>query len=370
MDSLKFSMKIIPLLCLSFLIPLATCAADTNLPPRLTVELRDGSRVVGTPAENSFRFHSSLGKLKLTVADLRSVECVSSNSAKLLTAGGDRLTVWFEDSSLAIKTGFGKIELPVSSIRKLTVSTPGAVGTRRPGLVALWSGEGDGKDSVGGHDAELTDISFADGKVGQAFSLEGDNAIIKIPANASLDVGTGSGFTICAWIKPYTTSKTSPIIEWVGDGVRGGTQFYIYPPHGGPGTLYAMLCDTDGNAHYFSAARAVVPDVFQHVALTYDKETGLSKIYCNGTEVAQQTLGSFTPQTSCNLYLGKRPLIAGETWQFNGLLDEAALYNRALSAVEIRDLCTEENNGELPAAPASSRPIFRRGNFQPFSTGE
>ena len=356
--------------CLVFLISTASRAADTNPPPRLTVELRDGSRVVGTSVENSFRFHSTLGKLKLTVSNLRSVECVSSNSAKLLTAGGDRLTVWFEDSSLTVKTGFGKIELPVSSIRKLTVSVPGAVGARRPGLVALWSGDGDGKDSVGGHDAELTEISFADGKVGQAFSLEGDTATIKIPANSALDVGIGSGFTICAWIKPSITSQTSPIFEWAGEGIRGATQFYIYPPHGGPGTLYVMLCDTDGNAHYFSAARVVVPNVFQHVAFTYHKETGLGKIYCNGTEVAQQSLGSFTPQTSCNLYLGKRPLIAGETWQFNGLLDEAAVYNRALSAAEIRDLCTEENNGELPAAPASSRPIFRRGNFQSFPTGE
>src|ERR1019366_6674916 len=67
-------------------------AADTNPPPRLTVELRDGSRVVGTSAEKYFKFHSALlGNLKLDVKDIRSVECVSSNSAKLATANGDTL---------------------------------------------------------------------------------------------------------------------------------------------------------------------------------------------------------------------------------------------------------------------------------------
>jgi len=44
-------------------------------------------------------------------------------------------------------------------------------GTHLPGLVALWSGDGDGNDSVGGNTATLTDISFEEGKVGQAFLL-------------------------------------------------------------------------------------------------------------------------------------------------------------------------------------------------------
>jgi hypothetical protein len=73
-------------------------AADTNSPPRLTVELRDGSRVVGTCVEKFFKFHSALlGELKLEVQNIRSVECVSTNSAKLSTATGDSLTVHLQN---------------------------------------------------------------------------------------------------------------------------------------------------------------------------------------------------------------------------------------------------------------------------------
>jgi hypothetical protein len=336
----------------------AKASPMTNPPPvRLTVELRDSSRVIGQNANETIKFQSPLlGHLKLAVKDLRAVECPDTNAAKLTTANGDTLVVVFSDPQLSLKTDFGKIELAVASIRKITVSTAGPA-TRRPGLVALWSGEDNGKDSIGNHDAELTDIAYADGKVGRAFLFDGENATIKVSANPALNVGLGSGFTLGVWINPSDVSKNNPLFEWVEEGVRCGTQFYIYPPDGGPGTLYALIGDTEGGAHYFfSAPGTVMPNTFQFVALTYDKASGLGKIYCNGTLVAQQDLGSFTPQTSCNLYLGKRPLIGGESYQFTGLFDEAAIYDRALSASEIREICTADNHGETLPAPRARFP--------------
>lgn len=92
------------------------------------------------------------------------------------------------------------------------------------------------------------------------------------------------------------------------------------------------------------------------MALTYDKQSGVAKIYCNGVVVAQQDLGTFTPETSYDLYLGKRPpTLTGsdvsEDFFYTGLLDEIALYNRALSASEIQAICSDQNGGELPPAP-------------------
>jgi Concanavalin A-like lectin/glucanases superfamily len=344
-------------------------AADlsaTNPPAyRLTIELRDGSRVIGECSSDHLKFHSALlGDLKLWVKDIRSMECVSSNTAKLMTADGDTLMVWFADSEVKAKTSFGKVELAVDSIRKITVSSSNAAGARRPGLIALWSGEDNGKDSIGSNDAELTDIDFADGQVGRAFLLNGESSGLKIPANPRLNVGAGEGFTLGVWINPTDVSKNSPLFEWVKDGVQGGSQFYIYPPDGGPGTLYALLGDAAGGVHYFySSSGVVVANRFQYVALTYDKASGVAKIYCNGVIVAQQNLGHFTPQTYCDLHLGKRPLINGETWSFTGSVDEAAIYDRALSAAEIREICTEDNHGEALPPPVDLRRSF------PFRSG-
>ncbi len=328
----------------------------TNPPPaRVTFELRDGSRVVGESDDDFIRFHSALlGDLKLAVPEIRMVECIGTNSARLTTAKGDRLMVWFTDPRLTVKTSFGSVKLTVATIRKLTVSAGGAAGAHLPGLVALWSGEGNGKDAIGTNDAELTDMDFADGQVGRAFSLNGSSSSITIPASPALNIGTGEGLTLGVWINPADVSKNSPLFEWVQDGVPGALQFYIYPPDGGPGTLYALLGDTTGGVHYFnSSPGVVVANKFQYVALTYDKASGVAKIYCNGVVVAEQNLGSFTPKTACDLHLGNRPLIAGETWGFTGLFDEAAIYGRALSAAEILQICTEDNHGETPLPPAN-----------------
>jgi hypothetical protein len=111
-------------------------AADTNPPPRLTVELRDGSRVVGESVAEKIEFHSALlGKIRLPVKDIRTVEWVSTNSAKLTTSNGDTLMVSFVDSQLPVKTSFGKVELAAGVIRKFSVAI------RRAG--ALPAGEGD-----------------------------------------------------------------------------------------------------------------------------------------------------------------------------------------------------------------------------------
>ncbi|HXR03446.1 MAG TPA: hypothetical protein VN836_01925 [Verrucomicrobiae bacterium] len=80
-------------LAFSFGSPTAGSAGTNQSDIKLTVELHDGSRVVGQSAEQHFRFHSELfGDLKLAVKDVREVECVSSNTARLVTASGDILT--------------------------------------------------------------------------------------------------------------------------------------------------------------------------------------------------------------------------------------------------------------------------------------
>jgi hypothetical protein len=46
---------------------------------------------------------------------------------------------------------------------------------------------------------------------------------------------------------------------------------------------------------------------------------------------------------------------------FKGLIDEVAIFNRALSAAEIQALCTEQNNGEAMPATTAAPPRSRFG---------
>jgi len=339
---------------------LASPPADTNPPPRLTVELHDGSRVIGTSVEKNFKFHSALlGDLKLEVKDIRSLECVSSNSAKLTTAHGDTLTVWFVNSAFAVKTGFGKVELPVNSIRKLTVSATSVAGTHPPGLVALWSGDGDVNDSMGGNTATLTDITFEEGKVGQAFSFNGVSSCIKIPASQSLDVGAGDGFTIMAWIKPADVEGLHPLIQW-SDNNMLNLWIGIRPSENG--VLRGDITDTEGNHFLVSHPEVLVSGIFQHIAFTYDKASGVGTLYVNGVIVARRQLGSqLVAKTKGDLWISpidKRPGNWSTDRAFAGVMDEIALYNRALSASEIQAIYTEENHGEPLTLPTQSTGWF------------
>lgn len=219
-----------------------------------------------------------------------------------------------------------------------------------PGLVALWSGNGN--DSAGANKMELTDISFARGKTGTAFSFNGTESSIKIPASKSLNVGAEAGFTVMAWIKPTDVTRDHPLFEW-NDLTYWGVHFHIAPGQpstgssgpGGPGQLYANIVDSSGGWHQLGSAAGVVKaNVFQHVALTYDKTSGVATIYCDGGIVSRQHLGSFNTRTARrDLYIGRRPAPSGEINTFAGLMEEPALFNRALSASEIQEIYQEQN---------------------------
>ncbi|HTL73522.1 MAG TPA: LamG domain-containing protein [bacterium] len=346
-------------------------AADTNPSPRLTVELRDGSRVVGTSVEKDLKFHSALlGDLKLAVKDIRLMDCVKTNFAKLTSAGGDELMVSLLDSPLIVKTGFGRVELVAESIRKITVTVARTASAHPTGLVALWSGENDGNDSIGHNNLELTEVSFADGQVGRAFMMNGFGSCMRLSDRVVFNPGDGDGLTISAWIKPSDVAGFHPILEWnPSDKLPGviGVQFWIGNVPGSQGVLAAHFVGTDRQPHsIISPPGTVVAGRFQHVAATYDKATGGGMLYLNGMVVARALWNKFTPLTTGDFWISRRPTDHPGDWTYNtffsGLLDEISIYNRALSAEEIADLVTEENHGE-PLSPNRTGSLMPRNGI-------
>jgi hypothetical protein len=210
------------------------------------------------------------------------------------------------------------------------------------GLVAAWSGADNGRDSLGKHDAVLTDITFAPSKTGQVFIFNGKSSQLRIPASPAFGAGLTNGFTLEAWISPSNVTDSHAIFEWDNGVGSWGVHLNISPGqpfnvHPGPGELFANLVDSKGVWHELSSSGNVVrSNVLQYVALTYDRKSGEAKIYCNGEVVADRNLGNFEPQTSYDLYLGRLPLTHGETFAFKGNMDEFAIYNLALSDTQIK----------------------------------
>jgi len=216
----------------------------------------------------------------------------------------------------------------------------GQIGGIPPGMVDMWEGENSANSFYGYNNgvAEGESLNYSPGEVGMAFNTA--NGYVWVPNSGDLNVGSGAGFTVELWINPASLTSNQPILSW-----SGGVTFEICnQTHGGGyGCLFTDIVDTQGGNHYVSSlGNVLTSSVFQHVALTYDKTSGYVTLYRNGNPLpttapgnpASTYIGIITPQTAYDLWLGYEHVGSGG-FQWDGLLDEVSLYNRALAPGEI-----------------------------------
>jgi Concanavalin A-like lectin/glucanases superfamily/Immunoglobulin domain len=223
------------------------------------------------------------------------------------------------------------------------------------GAVSWWPAEDNANDIIGTNNGVSQSITYTNGEAGQAFAFNGSGSQIEVPASPSLNVGLGNGFTLESWIKP-TSLDLQSLFEW-NQNIGGGSGYAQIGAGldigvAGPGDLYANIVDTNANSHiFYSINSIIVANTFQHVALTYDKTSGIAALYCNGVAVASTNLGSFTPQTSFDLFMGVRPSGIFSGIYFQGIMDEPTLYNRALTSNEIAAIYNAGSDGKCVPEP-------------------
>jgi len=220
-------------------------------------------------------------------------------------------------------------------------------------IAGWWRGESNALDSVTTNHGimqpnVMTPQFYTNGVSGTAFALRYGNHVM-VPGSPSLDVGSGPGLTVEAWVNP-ASSSVYPLVEWnSGTGIQG--VHMEYSTSRGPAYMEANLVDDQGQSHVvLSSFIAPVANQWRHVAVTYEKASGAAVLFVDGTAVTQTNLGSFTPRTTGNLYLGYRPpgQYPGSGSRFYGLMDEITVYRRALSPEEIRCLIINRDAGKYP----------------------
>jgi hypothetical protein len=169
---------------------------------------------------------------------------------------------------------------------------------------------------------------YTPGKVGSYAGLftKANNNYISIPDAPSLD--PSAAFTAMAWV-----NLTAP----TGWNTIFGKEFY----NSGTGWFFVNNDATSGQLTYFKGggwpyvmSGTNTMGVWHLVTIT--NTNGSAKLYVNGTLVSSGAVGIST--TSLSLFIGARHNNDGtgftDTW--SGSIDDARLYNRALSANEIR----------------------------------
>jgi hypothetical protein len=234
--------------------------------------------------------------------------------------------------------------LLVGFMTKVSAQSTNCV-TKPSGLVSWWPGEGNAADVVGGNTGTpYGGVVFTSGVVGEAFSFNGINGHVRIADRPSLHFT--NALTLEAWINPRNGTGGNIIGKW--DAVVGPSQmaYAMSLGVGGSGWL-GVGVNADGTpggmvnvyANMSGTNIALPVGQWTHVAATYDG-TAL-RIYANGVLRGQvaYTRGIF-PGTN-DLAIGG--VVGGVTpgqvlGPFAGMIDEPAVYNRALSATEIQQL--------------------------------
>jgi fibronectin type 3 domain-containing protein len=242
----------------------------------------------------------------------------------------------YADSGLAPTTSYSYRVVAVdaagnvSGYSAVASATTGATPVLPSGLVAGYSfNAGSGTSAVDSSGNANTGTlqggtTWVTGKYGNAIQFDGVNGMVQVPSSTTLNVG--GGFSLAAWVQPTATQSGWRTV------MQRQVESYFLNASNSAGALFPAGGATIGSGQpVVSATSAMAVGVWTHLALTYDGST--VRLYVNGVQVATKTSGG-TVQSSTNpLWIGGN-VPYGEF--FKGLIDEAQVYNRGLSAAEVQ----------------------------------
>jgi hypothetical protein len=211
------------------------------------------------------------------------------------------------------------------------------------GLVSWWRGEGNAKDAWGGnHGTVVGKVSYAPGQVGLAFKF---NGVDQIEVAGAPDLDLTTAVTMEAWIKPSSLYLDGGFGALIAKGI-GTTRSYSLFLRSNRALHLSYHTTAETNVTLETEEDTVPVGQFSHVAAVIDTVGGVMQIYFNGQLVAARA-------TAGPLVTNTQPLTIGlsDNHGFYGLIDEPAVYNRALSQAEIQSIVNAGSAGKrVPAA--------------------
>jgi hypothetical protein len=233
----------------------------------------------------------------------------------------------------------------------LTASASGAAGSAtslpanlQQGLVGYWPFNGNANDESGNgnngtvNGATLTTDRFGNAGKAYSFSSNGEGNSVIIANSTSLNFVGDMSFS--SWVKTGTIVSSATWLMKYQENMNGysASLSTIFQSNATLARWDIGNGQTNQNGKQYTATLglSIIDDKWHHVAGTF---TGnYQKIFVDGVLIDSNfTNQSGTGINSSPLVFGKDSFF-GNDRNFNGLIDDLAIYNRALSAAEVQQL--------------------------------
>lgn len=238
-------------------------------------------------------------------------------------------------------------------------------------MEAWYPGDGNPNDIQAGNTAApIGGGGYAPGKVGHAFALNGTNSYFSAPSTPANDLtGAANGASMEAWV--YFNQRPSD----------AGRQFYILSKTStNPAEGFDIHVDSDnffkfvwsGSYTGFTAV-SVQTGTWYHVAATFSPttvgEVAGVRFYINGVLAGIGNVFTARTPSGAPLDIGHSSALGGNRF-FDGLIDEPAVYNRALTLAEVRNQYYAGSGGKnkAPTVPSPVNAVRIGDNATTFGT--
>lgn len=206
------------------------------------------------------------------------------------------------------------------------------------GLVAYYAFNGNASDSSGNdfHGTPMNGANFVQGRLGQAINFDGVDDFVNCGNDPAFNI-LGE-ITLSAWIYPRQGSKYQCLIsKCYSSGGQNNPYDFRFDWEASP---KLTMVRADAQVHnYFYSTQTVPLNTWSYVTVTVTP-SGQGTFYING-QYAGGGVISITPTGNDHkVWIGRRDYDSylGNYLNYNGLMDEMRIYNRALTESEVISL--------------------------------
>ena len=302
--------------------------AESSL--ELQVTLTDSSFFKGRPTQSDLPFKSSVGQIQLKLERVVYIAFSPEQPSVVQFRNADEMRGEPMFKALEIEALFGRVRIPRELIQSISVrSTPTAWEGFCQSMVVFYDFNAAGPQAQNQadakHHARVREAAWvARGRVGGAYRFDASGQFITTPHHKDL---SPPQVTLAGWLHPTAGGGwQGAMMKCTSGSWADGYGLSMYS--GDAENIYFFI-------NFYSTTRVKAPiplHQWTHVVGTYDGRE--LRIYINGRLADQLAYAEGLKTNTLDLMIGQGT--GGYAWK--GQLDEMMLFNRALTANEVRAL--------------------------------